>query len=802
MTSLLHDVRAAARQLWRRPLFTLTAALTLAVGIGVNTVAFSVVNGILLRDSWLTAPDDLGRLETIPGNEEEGYLSLAELQRFADATEGALDLAAEGRLTLAWRHDSGTESAWALFVSNGYFSFVDAQPIAGRVHMAREGDGTVSVVVGERFWRRRLNAAPLAGLTLRLNDRIVAVAGVLPETARARGGLYAPDVWLPLDALPAFRTSQALQNPAERWLFTFGRLRPGAGVPEVQGRIDGAAAAMAREWPGTHTGRSARFRRFNEGNSELYGAAWAAAIAMGVIGLVLLLACFNVANLLLARAVERERDMGIRAALGSGAARLMRLVVIEGLLIAALAGAASLVLARWTQALLGSFAIPVEQPQFVDLSPDRTVVAFIAILVAVAGVLPGLWPAVAAARLDVLRALGSQSGTTPGGRPSPVRRLLVGAQVAGSTAFLATAALLGQSYAAMGRTDLGFDHERLVVAEMEPASHGYDAERSARYIDVFLARARALPGVAAAAVADRAPFFVGFDAPAAISTADAPCEPQECPRFPTTAIGPGYFDTLGIPLVAGREPRGTGDEVVLAQTLADRLWPGGGRGVGEIIRIGGTGRPVTVTGIAGTTRSRVVHREMATLYVPLGSDQFSGSLSVIVRAAGAPAVLVRPLTEAAHDVDPAVALLSAKTMEARMAVMLWPYRTVSWLFSICGVLALVLATVGLAAVVVHAVTRRRREFGVRLSIGATPRDIVLDVLRSSGRLLVPGVAAGVLLAALVARLLQSVFVSIEPLNPLTYAAVILLECAMVALASVGPAIRASRVDPLVALRAE
>jgi predicted permease len=802
MAGLLHDVRGAARQLWRRPLFTLTAALTLAVGIGVNTVAFSVVNGILFKDSWLNAPDDLGRLETTPGNDEQGYLSLAELDRFADATDGALDLAAEGRLTLAWRHDAGTDTAWALFVSNNYFSLVDAQPIAGRVHVARERDGTVSVVVGERFWRRRLDAAPLAGLTLRLNDRIVAVAGVLPETSRARGGLYAPDVWLPLDALPAFHTSQALQNRGERWLFTFGRLRSGVGVPEVQGRVDGAAAAMAREWSDTHAGRSARFRRFNEGNSELRGATWAAAIAMGIIGLVLLLACFNVANLLLARAVERERDMGIRAALGSGMARLVRLVVIEGLLIAALAGAASLVLARWTQALIGSFAIPVDQPQFVDLSPDRTVVGFIALLVAVAGVLPGIWPAVAAARIDVLRALGAQSGATPGGRPSPVRRLLVGAQVAGSTAFLAVAALLVQSYAAMGRADVGFDHDRLVVAEVEPAANGYDAERSAHYVDALLARVRALPGVAAAAVADQAPFFVGFDAATAIATADAPCEPRDCPKFPTTAIGPGYFDTLGIPLVAGREPGRTGDEVVLAQTLADRLWPGGGRGVGEIIRIGLDGRPVTVTGIAAATRSRVVHREMATLYVPMGSRELAGPLAIIVRAAGPPAVHVRPLTEAAHAVDPSVALLSAKTMEARMAVMLWPFRTMSWLFSICGALALVLATVGLAAVVVHAVNRRRREFGVRLSIGATPRDIMVDVLRSSGRLLVPGAAAGVLLAMLAAWLLRSVFVGVDALSPLTYAGVILIEGAMVALASLGPAIRASRVDPLVALRAE
>jgi predicted permease len=803
MATLLQDLRFGVRQLWHRPLFTLTAVLTLAIGIGVNTIAFSVVNGILYKDSWIGATNDMGRVETTPGTDESGYASLAEYERFVEATRGALDLAAEGRLTLAWRHDGLTETAWVLFVSPGYFSQVDAQPILGRVDVSASADGTTSVVIGERFWRRKLNAAPLSGLTLRLNDRLVAVAGVLPEASRARGGIYAPDVWLPLEGVAAFRTSAALQKPDERWLFTFGRLTPGTGAPEVQGRLDAAVAAMARDWPDTHRERGARFRRFSEGNSELRGARIAAAIAMGIIGLVLLLACFNVANLLLARAVERERDMGIRAALGSGVARLVRLVAIEGLLIATLAGLASIVLARWTQVLIGSFAIPIDQPQYVDLSPDWTVAGFIAVLVIVAGVLPGVWPAIAVARVDVLRALGSQGGTSSGGRPTPARRWLVGAQVAGSTAFLAIAALFLQSYARLEVADLGFERGRLLVAEVEPAAHGYGAAQSARYVDALLTRVRALPGVTDAAAADRAPFFIGYNTTNPVSTADVPCEPQACPRYATMAIGQGYFKAMGIPLTAGRELQVDpgAAEVVVNQPLAEQLWPDG-RGVGELLRIGNGGRAVTVVGITARTATRALNRETPMLYVPLQSDHFERTLTVVARTAGPPASLVRPFVDAAHDVDPDVALLSAKTMEARIDVMLWPFRTVSWLFSICGVLALVLATVGLGGVVIHAVNRRRREFGVRLSIGATPRDIVVDVLRSSARLLVPGLAAGMLLAAGGARVVQSVFVGVDVLDPLSYIAVAIVECVMVAAASIGPALRASRVDPLVALRSE
>jgi predicted permease len=797
------DLTVACRQLWRRPVFTLTAVLTLAIGIGVNVVAFSVVNGLLLKDSWLRATDDFGRIATTPGGDESGYASLGEYERFQEATRGAIDMAAEGRLSVAWRHDAVTETAWVLFVTADYFSLVEARPLAGRIEVAASPGATPSVVVGERFWRRKLNGAPLSGLTLRLNETTVAVAGILPEAFRARGGIYAPDVWLPLEELAAFRTSPALQRADTRWLFAFGRLRPGVTVPEIQGRLDAAVASMARDWPDTHRDRGARFRLFREGNSELRGLSTAAAVLMGIIGLVLLLACFNVATLLLARAVERERDIGIRVALGAGTWRMVRLVTLEGFLIAGLAGAASLVLASWTQALVGSFAIPIEQPQYIDLSPNWRVVAFVAVLVLVAGILPGLWPAITAARVDVVRALGAQGGTSASGRPSPARRWLVGAQVAGSTAFLAIAALFIQSYGALLLVDVGFDRAHLVVAEVEPGAHGYTPEQSRRYARALLARLRALPGVAAAAVGDRAPFFVGYDRMTAISTAAAPCPADDCATYATVAIGEGYFQTLGVGLAAGREPHPAAEsaEALVNEPLARRLWPDG-RGLGEVIHVGPDRRALTVVGITARTRTRTLDREQPTLYVPLRMEHFGGELTIVARTTGSPALVVRPLVEAAQEVDSRVALLSAKTMAQRMAVPLWPFRTISWLFSICGALALVLATVGLAGVVIHAVNCRRREFGVRLSIGATPRDLIADVLRGSTRLLVPGLIVGILLAAGSARLMQAAFVGVDVLDPLPYVLVAIAECAVVGAASVGPALRASRVDPLVALRPE
>jgi predicted permease len=800
--SLVDDLRLSIRQLSRRPLFTATAVLTLAIGIGVNAVAFTVVNGVLFKRTPIAVAGDAGRILTTPAGDEDGLASLTEYERFEDAARGTLDAAAEGRLSMAWRHDGTTDTAWVLFVSPRYFPLLDARPIAGQAIVGRASDGAASVVIGERFWRRRLNAASLAGLTLRLNDTIASVAGVLPESFTGPAGIYSPDVWLPLEDVALFSTSPALQRRDHRWLFVFGRVQRGATIPEVEARVEAAAAAMAREWPESHRQRGARFRPFSERNSELRGLSAAAAIAMGVIGLVLLLACFNVANLLLARAVERERDMAVRAAVGASAARLMRLVVVDGLLIALLAGGAALVVSSWTQALVGTFAIPIEQPQFIDLAPDATVVGFVALLVLVAGVLPGVWPAVAVSRVDVVRALGSQGGASAGGRPSPLRQWLVAAQITGSTAFLAVAALFAQSHGNLSLADLGFARDRLVVAEFEPASHGYDADRSGRYVSALAARVRALPGIVDVAVGDRAPFFIGFGRRTPVSPAGSACEAGACPAHATMAVGPGYFQTMGIGMAAGREfDSDHAGGVIINQPLAALHWPDG-RGVGETLRIGDEGRLATVIGITARSHTRGLDREEPTLYVPLSREHFDGHLTLVARTSMPPDGLVRTLAEAAQAVDPRVSMLSVKTMEQRMAVQLWPFRTLSWLFSVCGTLALLLAVVGLAGVVIHAVNRRAREFGVRMSIGATPRDLVLDVLRSGAALMWPGLVAGALLAAAAARLVHAAFVGVDVLNPFTYLAVVALEGLVVIAACIGPALRASRVDPLVALRSE
>jgi predicted permease len=802
MATLFQDLRLALRQLRRRPAFAATAVLTLAIGMGVNAVAFSVVNGLLFKGFTTAAAPGVGRIATTPPGDEIGYASLQEYERFRDAAKGSLDVAAEGRLSMAWRHDGATETAWVLFVSRNYFSMVTAAALAGRLRVEPVTGQSPAVVVGERFWRQKLESRSLAGLTLRLNNVDVGVAGVVPDRFTGPGGLYSPDVWLPLDELQRFATSPALQKRETRWLYLLGKPQDGVTLAQVEGQLNAAAAQMARDWPETHKTQGVRFRMLNESNSELRAVSTAAGVAMGIIGLILLLACFNVANLLLARAVEREREMGILTALGAAPWRLTRLVVTEGCVLAGLSGALALGLAWWTQSLVSAFAIPIEEPQHVDLTLDFNVVAFVVVLVIISGVLPGLWPAIAAARVNVLRALGSQGANSVSGRPSGLRRWLVGAQIAGSTTFLAVAALLIQSYAGLSTVDVGFARHQLIVAEFEPASHGYSPGRSELYVNGLLDRIRALPGVTDVAVADRAPFFIGMDRQTPVAPAGGTCDGDSCPKYPTYAVSPGYFRTMGIVMKEGREfERGQRAEAVVSEAFALKQWPNGD-GLGSTLRIGNDGRVVTVIGITTRTQTRGLNREWPALFLPIGADQFAGTLTAVVRSNGSPASLVRTFVDTARDVDPNVSMLSVKTMDRRMDVQLWPFRTLSWTFSVCGAIAIILATVGLSGVVIHAVSRRMREFGVRVSIGATPRHLLADVLGGSARLLLPGLLSGLVLTAVAVRVTQSVFVGVNVLNPTIYLGVAAVQIVIVLAACVAPALRASRVDPLVALRAE
>ncbi|MGE5812922.1 MAG: FtsX-like permease family protein, partial [Acidobacteriota bacterium] len=519
-------------------------------------------------------------------------------------------------------------------------------------------------------------------------------------------------------------------------------------------------------------------------------------LAMSVVGLVLLIACFNVASLLLARASERRREIGIRAALGAGRWRIVRQLLTEGAVLSLLAGAAAVALASWSGQLLAVFSLPAPIPQRLHMGVTGRVVGFTLALVVIATVLPSLMPAWHATRPSALR---MQATLTSGGRRT--RNGFVIAQIAGSTIFLAAALLFVRSFWNVASLDPGFDTHHVVVAELSPFLYGYDAIRTELLADAARTRISSVNGVRYVSIADRAPYNVGIGK-SAVYSLSGDCSAGRCPESPIYRVGPGYLRALGIPLREGRElAREDGESrVVINSHLATKLWPGRSA-VGQILHLGETGTPVEVVGVAGDVKLRSpAEKPTPLIYRPWRGQDAHDSLSIVVRTdEDAPAMLAA-IRDAVASIDPAVPTQSLQTMRERMAVPLWPSRTLAGFFGICGILSLLLATVGLFGVTYYLVQQRTREFGVRIALGATRGHVLRVVLGEGIRVALVGTVLGATGAFAAARLLSRALVDVSPADPIAHAATAALQIIVALAACALPAWRASCANPIEVLR--
>jgi predicted permease len=801
--ALLTDVRYAARTLVRRPAFTLLAVVTLALGIGVNAVAYSAVNALVFKPFSFPS---VGRLAWImssrPGN-PHGQSSWPEYEELSRAR--AFDsMAAEGRMPLSLDTPSGAEQVWSLLVSANYFDVLGARPESGRLFSHSDVAGTPAVVVSHRFWRERLGGLSIAGRSIALNRQLFAVVGVLPETFQGPGGLYSPDVWLPLERVRELGLPAGLRDRKRTWLTLVGRLRDDAGPAEARAELAGISRQLEADHPATNRDSLATLAMMADGHPEVRGMRPALVIALAVVGVVLLIACFNVASLLLARAVERQGEIGLRVALGAGRGRIVRQLVTEGLFLSALGGGAALLLSVWSADLLAAFSLPAPIPQRLHISVDRRLVGYTLMMVCAAGVLPALLPAWHATRADLLRSFCAR---TPGVVVrSRARALFVVAQIAGSTLFLAFAVLLARNFWTASGLEPGFDTTHTLVGEIEPSLYGYDLARARVLADALVEKLAGLPGVRRAALADRVPFYVGFATMTHYAARDGDCRATQCPSASTSCVGPGHFDALDIPILRGRafEPRDLNDRrtVIVSQALAQQLWRGD-PAVGRTLYLGVDGEPVEIVGVAGDIRHRGPNETLAPhLYRPLGPDEYGARLSFTVRAEGDPRLLIPAIRGQVRALDPVLPLQQLKTMRERMEVPLWPARTAAGFFAICGSLALVLATVGLFGVTYYVAGQRTREFGLRVALGATRERVIALVVREGLRLTAAGVALGGVAAYIGARIIAGTLVGVSAADPSSYAAAAVLQLLVALVACALPAWRATKNDPLAALRTE
>jgi putative ABC transport system permease protein len=799
----LTDLRFAYRAVTARPGFALLAMLTLGIGIGINAVVFSALNGLLFKSSRFPDAKTLGWIYLRAPGSPYGQSTWTEYQDLVRSSRAFEAVIAEARMPLAFHDGTTVRQIWGLLVSPNYLTTLRVHPTVGRVFTGADRADEVPAVVSHRFWTRELGGGSIAGKTLVVNARVVSVIGVLPDEFQGPGGLFSPDVWLPLDRIPILGMTDRLSARAP-WLGLVGRLHAGVTPAQASADLQSVMAGWTAVDPGTNKNRTFAFNSMLDGNPEVRALAPIAMLALGIVSIVLLIACFNVAGLLLARAADRQRETSVRAALGAPRGRLVRQFVLEGVLLAAVSGVASVILANWSADLLAAFSLPSPIPQRLHIGIGGRVIAFTTVLVALAGLLPTLLPALQATRPDLLRSVRVESA--PGQRGSRTRSWFVGAQIAGSTLFMTIALLMVQSFWTTARTSPGFETERLLVLEMSPSTFGYDAARSHAFFDNLLARVRALPGVEHAAVSDRIPFYVGFARTTKVSADGRDCATTDCRSAFVYAVAATHFRALGVPLVEGREfteqDIQTGNGVIVNRTMAARYWPGR-QATGEWIREGPTGRLVQVIGVAGDVIHHSFNEAPADyLYRPMRESDYVGSVTLIARTSSPAAGLAARVLEQVQALDPGMPPGVAKTMTQRMEMPLWPVRTAANFFLTCGTLAMVLAMVGLFGMTYLAVGQRTREFGIRSAIGATQSRIVRLVLGEGLRLTIPGVAVGLVAAGICARYASSVLFSVAPADVLTYALSALLQVAVTLAACLLPAIRATRADPVTALRAE
>jgi putative ABC transport system permease protein len=805
MQSFRSDLTYALRALAARPGFSALAVLTLAIGIGVNTVTFSAINALLYKPLRFPEAETLGWIQSKrPGNPyaQTSWPDYQDLSRAASAFEG---IAAETRMPLGMRDRDGAHQVWALLVSSNYLSIVRARPAIGRVFTADDLAGPeVPAVVSQRFWDRLGGGTSVAGRTLTLNGGTVAIIGVLPDDYQGPGGFFEPDVWLPLDLIEALNIQGRLSRRDRAWLGLVGRLAPGVTAAQGDADLQNVARQLAADYPGTNKDRTLAFLPVVDANPEVRSLAPIAWIVLATVGLVLLIACFNVASLLLARAADRQREISIRSALGAGRVRIVRQLATESLVLAVMSGTVALVVAGWSAQLLSVFSLPSPIPQRLHIPVDRRLIGFTAALVAFGGVLPALLPAFRATRMDVLRSMRVEPML--GGRSSQVRNLLVVAQVAGSTLFLATALLFVQSFWNNARSDPGFETAHALTLELKPADYGYDASRARAFFDDLVVRVRALPGVQQAALADRVPFYVGYPKVMKISSEGADCAVADCRTANVYGVSRDHFLALGVPLKAGRDFTDqeirSGTSVIVSQSMAARLWPGRSA-VGQWIKDAHDGGHLHVIGVAADITHRSFGEPSAEyIYRPLGAAEYADSMTLVVRTAGDPRVLISTVRDQVLALDPTLPPGAAKTMAQRMEMPLWPSRTAAGFFLVCGTLALILASSGLFGVTYLAVSQRTREFGVRAALGATRAAVLRLVLGEGLWLTLPGIAIGLGGTFLVARILARTIFGVASGDPATYAAAALIQSSVALAACLVPANRATKADPILALRHE
>ena len=846
MDRLLRDLRYAVRTLVRNPVVTVTAVLSLALGIGANTTMFTVINTLFLNPIPASRPSELVAVFALDAKNPTRFgsllpLSYPNLQDFRAGNVVLADLAGySGPLALRMSiADSGfriadsrstphpqsairdpqfgavePERVFAQLVTANYFDVLGITPAAGRffLHDEDRTPGTHPVIViAHSLWQRRFGAdAAVVGRTIALNRRVFTIVGVAPEGFKGVTSMFGPEIWAPSMAAPDLLPRQFGDWLHERGSVVFntvGRLKPSVTREQAEASFKAIAKGLEQAYPESNKGRSVSVLPIAEAtifpgmrNAMMFGAA----VLMTIVAVVLLIACSNVANLLLARATARRQELAVRVALGAGRGRLVRQLLTESLLLGVVGGGVGLLVGIWGRNLLWSFRPAVVANNFVPLRVDGRVFLFTCLLAIASSVLVGLIPALRASRPDVVGVLKEEAGTTAGTRRAGrLRRALVVAQVAMSLVALVVAGLFLRNIQQAFTVDLGYDPKPLAVVSANPGQAGYAQPRAEQFYRAARERVATIPGVASVSWAVNQPLWASVYRRLVVEGRE-PQEKSDALLTLSHTIDVGYFSTIGVALRAGRDfvaadRAGMVSVAIVNETMATKYWPDQNP-LGRRFRFDTDTQPREIVGVVKTIKYQTIgEAPQPAVYVPL-SQNYADAMVLFVRSAGNPASTLQTVERELRAIDPEMPLENGATVVDVLDQSLWMMKLAAGLLGVFGALALSLASVGLYGVMAHTVGQRQREIGLRLALGADRTAVLRLVLTEAGALVAIGVAIGLACSAMASRGLASLLFGLSPIDPVAFGGASLLLAAVAFGAGYLPARRASRLDPVIALR--
>ena len=810
------DLSYAIRSLLKRPGFVAVAVVTLALGIGANTAIFSLVNTVLLRSLPVDQPHQIVSVAIRGKDDSMSAFSFPNFRDFRDRNDVLSGLFVYRFVPLSLSRSGFNERIWGFEVSGNYFDVLGVNASKGRTFHQDDDNTPLAnpvAVLSYESWQKRFGGDPgIVGKDVLLNNHQFKVIGIAPEGFKGTELVYTPEIWLPSSMIKWVEPgSDWLEDRNTRNFFANGRLKPGVSARQAEASLNLLAQQLAKEYPETNEGQSIKVVPPGFILPDLRGAVvsftW---VLMGAVALVLVVTCTNLAGLMLARATDRRREIAIRLAMGANRVRLIRQLLTESVLLSLAGGVAGVMLAFWIVNVLLAFKPPIDFPLSMDVNIDWHVLLFSLCVSVLAGAIFGLAPALQATRAGLSQAL-RETSAQGGAARTRLRSVLVVAQIAISLVVLIAAGLVVRTLQQLQTMNPGFDPQNALTMSFDLGLQGYDEQRGQQFYHQLTERVQSLPGVKSAAVSSYIPLSLNYNSRNIFIEGQPAERGENVPTAMNASAGPRYFETMHTPLLQGREfndqdQAKTEQVAIVNETFVRRLMPNvssSAEAVGKRFAFGSAAGPfMRIVGVAKDGKYfSITEDQRPFVWTPMAQDYQSGGI-LTVRTEGRPESLLGAVRKEVQTLDPNLPLFDVKTLTEHMRFALFPPKIAATVLGVFGLVALLLSAIGIYGITSYTVAQRTHEIGIRLALGAQLSDVLKLVLSHGLKLTIIGAALGLLGAYLATRAITSVLYGVSATDPLTFGGVSLLLIGVALVACYVPSRRATKVDPLVALRNE